>query len=148
MLTFNRHTSAHAYLVDCTLNQIQNLLKTIKWIYRSAQQKKLFFAFRRGTPLVRKNIFRGEIKIEVAMGKSRPKVSSSGQPRIWQGREIERMPRLTCVSSPMGAHYFSGFVLLWLKYTRVVSKHCDTVYIFNIKQVIQTKRTDVQFVSQ
>ena len=26
--------SAYAYLVDCTLNQIQTLLKSIKWIYR------------------------------------------------------------------------------------------------------------------
>ena len=50
--------------------------------------------------------------------------------------------------SPLGERYFAGFVLLQLKYTRIVSKHCDKVYVFNIKREIQMKHANIQFVSQ
>ena len=88
-------------------------------IYRSAQEKSSGFAFRRGTPLERKNTsrkkvkekkkktffsprvffakFRGETLREIAMGKYGPKVSSCGQRSLSPDRETAQIPRLICV---------------------------------------------------
>ena len=65
---------------------------------------------------------------------------------MWTAKTDQTVKMNECpgrYESPLGARCFAGCVLLWFKYTRVVSKHCDS-----IKRVIQMKRADIQFVSQ